>query len=89
VADARRVDVCQRSRNLVHVKLYVEHRDDALGSAVVLDDSVDGLGNKFQDEIQINFVRLFVLRVTMTKPTEFFFVVLLAPWTSGQLNRMQ
>jgi hypothetical protein len=58
VADALRVDVGQRAEQLVDVQLDLENGHDGLELAEVSGGAVDGFGDVFQDQVEVDLVSL-------------------------------
>jgi hypothetical protein len=63
VADSLGVDVCERPEKLVDVELDFEDRHDSLHLVEVARGAVDSLGNEFEDEVEVDFVLLWLIRL--------------------------
>lgn len=58
MTDALRMDVCERTEELVDVEFDFQHRHGGLHLVEVAGCPVDGLWDKFEDEVQIHFIFL-------------------------------
>lgn len=58
VADALGMYVRKRSEELVDVQLDFENRHRCFHLVEITRSSVDGLGNEFEDEVEVDFVFL-------------------------------
>lgn len=58
MADAEGMNVGQRAKELVHVQLDLERRHGLLQFGVMTARTVDGLGDIFEDEVEVQFVFL-------------------------------
>jgi hypothetical protein len=63
VADALRVDVCERAEELVDVELDFEDGHNRLHLVEVARRTVHGLGNELKHEIQVDLVLLWLKRL--------------------------
>lgn len=63
VADALRVDIGEGAEKLVDVELDLEDGHDSLHLVEVARGAVDGLGNEFEDKIQVHLVLLWLKRL--------------------------
>jgi hypothetical protein len=63
VADALRVDVRERSEELVDVQLDFKNRHDGLHLVEVAGRTVDGFRNKFEHKVEVDFVLLWLERL--------------------------
>jgi hypothetical protein len=58
MADALRVDVCERSEKLVDEKLDFEDGHDGLHLVEVARSTVDGLWYEFENQVEVDFILL-------------------------------
>ena len=63
MADALRVNVRERAEQLVDVEFHLEDRHDGLHLVEVARGAVDGLGNEFEYEVEVDFVLLRLKRL--------------------------
>lgn len=70
VADALGVDVGEGAEELVNVELDLENGHDGLHLVEVARGTVDGLGNEFEYEIQVDLVLLWLKRLDTQKCTD-------------------
>jgi hypothetical protein len=68
VADALRVDVGERAEELVDVELDFEDRHDRLHLVEVARSPVDGFGDEFEDQVEVDFVLLWLKRLVARTP---------------------
>lgn len=58
MADTLRMNVCQRAKQLIYVKLDLQHRHRSLQLVEIPRCSINRFWYVFQNEVQINFVLL-------------------------------
>ena len=59
VTDPNRVDVHQRTEELVHVELDLEHRHGLLQLGVVATGAINGFWDVFEHKVEVYFVFLW------------------------------
>ncbi len=60
MTDALRVDVCQGAEELIDVELDFEDGHDSLHLVEISGGAVHGFGDVFEDEVQVDFVFLWM-----------------------------
>lgn len=63
VTDADRVDVHERTEELVHVEFDLQHRHGLLKLGVVTASAIHGLGDVFENKVEVHFI--FLLRLML------------------------
>jgi hypothetical protein len=58
MADTDRMDVGERTKELVHVQFDLEHGHGLLEFGIMATSAIDSFWNVFEDEIEVNFIFL-------------------------------